>query len=129
VCCPSVVFAGDERGRTVALQPTEFVILSSLESWDITYPRNMQVEVTLSVSEPPRKSNLESLQIAASELTNQQDSITINVLEEGDHFFLVITFSMPKAAQYKIVARVHQTFKFWTLNLEGYEDMMISFPS
>lgn len=68
------------------------------------------------------------LRSAASELTNKRDSITVEVVEEDGRFSLVTGFSMKTAAQYKVVDKISNRFEFWTWNLEGYQDMMISFP-
>lgn len=94
----------------------------------------MNVEVTILVSVPPQKSDLQSLRSAASELSNQQTRITVNVMEtEGrfedeGRFALVTRFVMKTAAQYKVVDKISDKFEFWTWNLEGYQDMIISFP-
>jgi hypothetical protein len=53
----------------------------------------------------------------------------VHVNEHGDRFSLVTNFTMKTAAQYKVVDDIDSEFKFWTFNLQGYEDMMISFPS
>jgi hypothetical protein len=87
----------------------------------------MQVQVTIIVSSPPEETDLESLRSAASELTNKPDSITVEVTEADGRFSLVTCFAMKTAAQYKVVDKVAHKFKFWTWNLDGYQDMMISF--
>lgn len=88
----------------------------------------MQVKVTIIASSPPRDDDLESLRSAASELTNKRDSIKVDVLEEKGRFSLVTCFAMKTAAQYKVVDKISDRFEFWTWNLDGYQDMMISFP-
>jgi hypothetical protein len=89
----------------------------------------MNVEVTIEVSIPPIEKNLDSLKSAASRLTNNVKTITVEVIKKGDQFSLITTFTMKTAAQYKVVDDIDSEFKFWTFNLQGYEDMMISFPS
>jgi len=87
----------------------------------------MQVQVTIIVSSPPRETDLESLRSAASELTNKRDSITVEGAEAEGRFSLVTCFSMKTAAQYKVVDKISDKFEFWTWDLEGYQEMMISF--
>lgn len=89
----------------------------------------MNVEVIIEVSIPPIEKNLDSLKSAASRLTNNAKSITVEVNEKGDRFSLVTAFTMKTAAQYKAVDDIDSEFKFWTFNLQGYQDMMISFSS
>ncbi len=88
----------------------------------------MNVEVIIEVSTPPIKKNLDNLKSAASKLTNNIKSITVQVHEKGDRFFLVTSFTMRKAAQDKAVDDIDSEFKFWTFNLQGYQDSAISFP-
>jgi murein L,D-transpeptidase YafK len=89
----------------------------------------MNVEVTIVVSIPPIEKNLDNLKSAASKLTNNINSITVQVCEKGDRFFLVTSFTMRKAAQDKAVGDIDSEFEFWTFNLQGYQDSTISFPS
>jgi murein L,D-transpeptidase YafK len=89
----------------------------------------MNVEVTIEVSTPPIEKNLDNLKTAASKLTNNINSITVQVYEKGDRFFLVTSFTMRKAAQDKAVGDIDSEFEFWTFNLQGYQDSTISFPS
>lgn len=87
----------------------------------------MQVKVIMIVSSPPREEDLESLRSAASELTNKRGSITADVIEGDDRFSLVTCFAMKTAAQYEVVDKISDNFEFWTWNLDGYQDMIISF--
>lgn len=87
----------------------------------------MEVQVAIVVSVPPQESDLESLRSAASEVTDRQKSITVNVAEEDGQFILTTQFSMKTTAQYKVVDNISHTFESWTWNLEGYQDMIISF--
>jgi murein L,D-transpeptidase YafK len=89
----------------------------------------MNVEVTIVVSTSPIEKNLDNLKSAASKLTNNIKSITVQVYEKGDRFFLVTSFTMRKAAQDKAVDDIDSEFEFWTFNLQGYQDSAISFPS
>lgn len=88
----------------------------------------MQVKVTIIVSSPPRKDDLESLRSAASELTSKRGSITVEVVEEDGRFFLVTCFTMKTAAQYKVVDKISDKFEFWIWNVDGYQEMIIAFP-
>ena len=97
----------------------------------------MNVEVTIVVSTPPVEKNIDSLRAAASKLTNNQKSITVRTTEEGGakqfpfqgkRFSLITNFTMRTTAQYKVVDDIASEFKFWTFDLEGYQDMIISFP-
>ena len=36
---------------------------------------------------------------------------------------------MKTTAEYKVVDRISKEFKFWTFDLEGYREMIISFPT
>jgi hypothetical protein len=89
----------------------------------------MNVVVIIEVSIPPNEKNLDGLKSAASRLTNNINSIMVHVNEHGDRFSLVTSFAMKTASQYKVVDDIDSEFKFWTFNLQGYEDMIISFPS
>lgn len=87
----------------------------------------MNVTVTIVVSAPPSEQDLESLRSAASELTNQQNSIRVNIAEDGQRFSLITRFTMKTTAQYKVVDGVSKEFEFWTTTLKGFQDMIISF--
>ena len=87
----------------------------------------MNVEVIIVVSTPPVEKDFDSLRAAASKLTNNQKSITVRTTEEGERFSLITNFPMKTTAQYKVVDNITSEFKFWTSELEGYQDMVISF--
>lgn len=36
---------------------------------------------------------------------------------------------MKTIAEYKVVDRISKEFDFWTFDLEGYQEMIISFPT
>ncbi len=88
----------------------------------------MNVRVTIEVSTPPTASNLDKLKLAASELTNNLKSIVVSTNENSKGFSLTTVFTMKTAAEYKVVDRISKEFKFWTFDLEGYLDVIISFP-
>jgi hypothetical protein len=89
----------------------------------------MNVRVTIEVSTPPTASNMNNLRSAASELTNNLKSIVVSTVEDGKYFSLITNFTMKTIAEYKVVDRISKEFKFWTFDLEGYREMMISFPT
>jgi hypothetical protein len=88
----------------------------------------MNVEVMIEVSIPPKENDLDNLRRAASALTNTPGSITVRTAQAGDRISLITNFTMRTTAQYKVVDDIYREFKFWTLNLESYENMTISFP-
>lgn len=96
----------------------------------------MNVEVIIEVSVPPEENDLDNLRRAASALTNNPGSITVRAVQADDslsetlreRISLITNFTMKTTAQYKVVNDIDREFKFWTLNLEGYEDVTISFP-
>jgi hypothetical protein len=88
----------------------------------------MNVRVTIEVSTPPTASNLDKLRSAASELTNNLKSIVVSTNEDSKGFSLITVFTIKTTAEYKVVDRISKEFKFWTFDLEGYREMIISFP-
>ncbi len=88
----------------------------------------MNVQVIIVVSIPPTENDVDSLRAAASKLTNNQKSITVRTTELGERCSLITNFSMRTTAQYKVVDQIASEFNFWTFALEGYQDMVISFP-
>jgi hypothetical protein len=89
----------------------------------------MNVRVTIEVSTLPTASNLDKLRSAASELTNDLKSIIVSTDEDSRGFSLMTVFTMKTAAQYKVVDLISKEFNFWTFDLEGYQEMIISFPT
>ena len=103
----------------------------------------MNVEVIIEVSIPPEEKDFDNLRRAASKLTNNQKSITVRTTQVGDslspsgavmptetlpkRISLITNFTMKTTAQYKVVDDIWSEFKFWTFDLEGYQDMSISF--
>jgi hypothetical protein len=96
----------------------------------------MNVEVIIEVSIPPEEEGLDSLRMAASTLTNNSKSITVRAIQADnslaeplhEHISLITNFTMKTTAQYKVIDEIWSEFKFWTVNLEGYQDMSVSFP-
>jgi len=88
----------------------------------------MNVQVIIVVSIPPTEDDVDSLRAAASKLTNNQKSIAVRTTEVGERCSLITNFSMRTTAQYQVVDRIASEFNFWTFALEGYQDMVISFP-
>jgi hypothetical protein len=88
----------------------------------------MNVRVIIEVSTPPTASNLDKLRSAASELTNNTKSIVVSTDEDSRGFSLTTIFTMKTTAQYKVVDQISEEFDFWTFDLEGYQEMIISFP-
>jgi hypothetical protein len=89
----------------------------------------MNVQVTINVSTSPTASNLENLRSAASELTNNLKSMVVSKDENSKGFSLITSFTMKTAAQYQVVDRISKEFEFWTFDLDGYQEMIISFPT
>ncbi len=89
----------------------------------------MNVRVTIEVSTPPTASNLDKLRSAASELTNNLKSVNVTTDEDNKGFSLITVFTIKTIAEYKVVDRISKEFNFWTFDLEGYQEMIISFPT
>ena len=89
----------------------------------------MNVRVTIEVSTPPTASNLDKLRSAASELTNNLKSVNVTTDEDSKGFSLITVFTIKSIAEYKVVDRISKEFDFWTFDLEGYQEMIISFPT
>lgn len=89
----------------------------------------MNVRVTIEVSTPPTSSNTDKLRSAASELTNNLKSIVVSTEEDSKGFSLITNFTMKTTTEYKVVDLISKEFKFWTFDLEGYREMIISFPT
>jgi hypothetical protein len=89
----------------------------------------MNVRVTIQVSTPPTASNLDKLRTSASELTNNLKSIVVSIDENSKYFSIITSFTMKTTVECKVVDRISKEFKFWTFDLEGYQEMIISFPT
>ena len=88
----------------------------------------MNVRVTILISNPPTRQNVDSLKAAALDLTNDKNSIKVTTQQKDDHHTLITDFKMRTAAQYKVVDKISKTFKFQLWDFEGYQDMTIQFP-
>lgn len=88
----------------------------------------MNVEGIIEVDIPPKEKDFNSLRMVASKLTNNPKSITVQTTQTGNCISLITNFTMKTTAQYKVVDDIWSAFKFWTFDLEGYQDMSISFP-
>jgi len=88
----------------------------------------MNVEVIIEVSISPQKKDFDSLRMAASRLTDNPKSITVQTAQSDNYIFLITNFTMKTMAQYKVVDDIAREFKFWTFDLQGYQNIIISFP-
>lgn len=89
----------------------------------------MHVRVSFLFSEALLPKDLENFKQAAQEFTNDLNSIQVNTQEKAEGFTVLTDFTMKTAAQYKVVDDIAKEFKFWTVNIEGYQSMSIQFPS
>ncbi|MCB1194408.1 MAG: hypothetical protein KDK90_28505 [Leptospiraceae bacterium] len=87
----------------------------------------MKVEVTIMVSTPASEKDLKSLQNAGYRLTNNKKSVKVKTIKKDNHFLLISTFDIKTTAQYEVVDIISKEFKFWTFDLEGVQDIAISF--
>ncbi len=88
----------------------------------------MNVKVLVVASVLPTEKDLDDLRFAASQLTNKQDSIAVEMKEEDGQFLLLASFKMKAIAQYKVVDLISKEFEFSLVRLQGYQDIHISFP-
>jgi hypothetical protein len=88
----------------------------------------MNVEVTIVVSMPPQEEDFDCLRRAVANLTDSPKSIVVQMEKTDDRTFLVTNFIMRTTAQYKAVGDISHQFKLYTVYIEGYQDMTISFP-
>ncbi|NJP08970.1 MAG: hypothetical protein HC866_05350 [Leptolyngbyaceae cyanobacterium RU_5_1] len=88
----------------------------------------MSVRVKILVSSLATDKNLDSMKAAAAELTDNRQSIAVTMQEGDPYYELIADFTMKRAAQYKVVNDIAHTFKFWTWDVQDYQDMIISFP-
>jgi hypothetical protein len=72
-----------------------------------------------------REENLQGACAAAGSLTNRPQSIVIRELSNRRGPCLVVEFAMKTAAQYKVVDRIFDEFKY---GVPGYVDMSVTFP-
>jgi hypothetical protein len=88
----------------------------------------MNVQVKILVSSPPNDKDLDSLKAAAAELTDNRKSIAVMIQKCDRDYELIASFTMKRSAQYKVVDDIAHKFKFWTWDVQDYQDMIISFP-
>ncbi|MGB7086367.1 MAG: hypothetical protein WBD47_12495 [Phormidesmis sp.] len=87
----------------------------------------MKVKVTVFLSCPPSEQDARSLERAALNLTNANNSVQVEESQDDKHHILAVMFTMKTAAQYKVVDEISREFKSETWNFEGYQDMSIQF--
>jgi hypothetical protein len=85
----------------------------------------MKVSVELIYKAVPSDRELETIREAGCTLTSDRKSVSVQVLEKGDWYAVVLKFVMPTQAQYKVVDRVADEVQCWLT--ESYEDMAIGF--
>lgn len=96
----------------------------------------MSVEVIIEVDIPPEEKDFDNLRMTASKPMNNPTSITVQTTQTGDSLsetlpertFLITRFTMKTPAQYKVIDDIWSEFSCWTFDLEGYQDMSVSFP-
>jgi hypothetical protein len=85
----------------------------------------MKASVELIYQAVPSDRELEIIRMAGHTLTSNQKSVSVQVLEKGDRYAVVLEFRMPTQAQYKVVDRVADMVRRGLM--EPYEDMGIRF--
>jgi hypothetical protein len=85
----------------------------------------MKVSVELIYKAVPSDRELEIIRMAGHTLTSNRRSVSVQVLEKGDWYAVVLEFTMPTQAQYKVVDRVADVVRHRLM--EPYEDMGIRF--
>jgi hypothetical protein len=85
----------------------------------------MKVSVELIYKAMPSDRELETIREAGCTLTSDQKSVSVQVLEKGDRYAVVLEFVMPTQAQYKVVDRVSDEVQRWLM--EPYKDIAIGF--
>jgi hypothetical protein len=85
----------------------------------------MKASVELIYKAMPSDRELENIRDAGYRLTSNPKSVSVQVLEKDDRYAVVLEFTMPTEAQYKVVDRVARAVRRWLM--EPYEDMGIRF--
>jgi hypothetical protein len=85
----------------------------------------MKVSVELIYQAMPSDRELENIRDAGHRLTSNRKSVSVQVLEKDDQYPVVLEFTMPTEAQYKVVDRVSDEVQRWLM--EPYEDICIGF--
>ena len=69
--------------------------------------------------------DLGNIREVGHKLTSNRKSASVQVLEKDDRYPVLLEFTMPTEAQYKVVDRVAHEVRCWLI--EPYEDMGIRF--
>ena len=85
----------------------------------------MKASVELIYKTIPSDRELERIREAGHRLTSNRKSVSAQVLEKDDRYAVVLEFTMPTEAQYKVVDRVADEVRRWLM--EPYDDMGIRF--
>jgi hypothetical protein len=85
----------------------------------------VKTSVELIYKAMPSDLELETIREAGHRLTSNRKSVSVQVLEKADRYPVVLEFTMPTEAQYKVVSRVSDEVQRWLM--EPYEDISIGF--
>jgi hypothetical protein len=85
----------------------------------------MKTSVELIYRTMPSDRELETIREAGHILTSNRKSVSVQVREQDDQYAVVLKFTMPTEAQYKVVSRVSDEVQRWLM--EPYEDICIGF--
>jgi hypothetical protein len=85
----------------------------------------MKVSVELIYQAMPSDRELKTIRDAGHTLTSNRQSVSVQVLERDNQYAVVLEFTMPTEAQYKVVSRVSDEVQRWLM--EPYADIGIRF--
>jgi hypothetical protein len=85
----------------------------------------MKTSVELIYKAMPSDRELKTIQEAGHMLTSNQKSVSVQVLEKDGRYTVLLEFTMPTEAQYKVVDRVSDEVQRWLM--ESYENICIGF--
>jgi hypothetical protein len=85
----------------------------------------VKTSVELIYNAMPSDLELEKIREAGYRLTSNRKSVSVQVLERDNQYAVVLEFTMPTEAQYKVVSRVSDEVQRWLM--EPYEDICIGF--
>jgi hypothetical protein len=85
----------------------------------------VKTSVELIYKAMPSDRELETIREAGHTLTSNRQSVSVQVLERDNQYAVVLEFTMPTEAQYKVVSRVSDEVQRWLM--EPYEDICIGF--
>lgn len=88
----------------------------------------MEVHVVFEIRDIPTKDHLASLREDAARLADDPAAIEVEHEPLENRHRLVARFTMPKAAQYKVVDDIARRFKMGFACEHDYLDMYIHFP-